>query len=261
MVKKGRKGVNSRSRQKTSRRKVKAGKVFVYALALAALTGGSYLAYDTIKRKRRNNQNSLPPDIIINNNLPSGERLSLPAAKTSASRNTSTNSLAVNRQTSSTSLQVVFNPADIAARLYRAAQQKSINEVLTILKEIKSVQDYSSVNDYYKKQSFISRTIVTDLLDYAFKSSEANKRLIRDEFLRIGLKVNSSGIWSLQGLRLYKDLITLRDSVVIDSKNNRIPVKKNTILGDEMEIANGMTWFRSIDNTILKVPTRDVKYT
>jgi hypothetical protein len=117
------------------------------------------------------------------------------------------------------------------------------------------------VNEYYKKQGFISKTIVNDLLEYAFKSNEAAKVQIRNEFLRIGLKVSSTGTWSLQGLRLYKDLITIRETVVTDSRNNRIPVRRNTILGDELEVANGLTWFKSIDDSILNVPTQDVKYT
>jgi hypothetical protein len=133
--------------------------------------------------------------------------------------------------------------------------------VILLLKQIKSVQDYSSVNDYYKKQSFISKTIVNDLLEYAFKSSEASKEQIRNEFLRMGLKVSGAGTWSLQGIRLYKDLITIRETIVTDSQNNRIPVRRNMILGDEMQVANGMTWFKSIDNSILKVPSQDVKYT
>ncbi|QLH33378.1 MAG: hypothetical protein HWD62_14050 [Cyclobacteriaceae bacterium] len=77
----------------------------------------------------------------------------------------------------------------------------------------------------------------------------------------MGLKVSSTGTWSLQGIRLYRDLITIRESVVMDNKGNRIPVRRNTILGDEVEVANGMTWFKSIDNSILKVPTQDVTYT
>jgi hypothetical protein len=36
---------------------------------------------------------------------------------------------------------------------------------MSALKQIKSVTEYSTVNEYYKKQSFISKTIVTDLLE------------------------------------------------------------------------------------------------
>ena len=158
-------------------------------------------------------------------------------------------------------VQVVFNPSSLALSLYSAAQSKNLTQVLSVLKQLKSVSEYSAVNEYYKKQGFISKTIVNDFLEYAFKSNEAAKVQIRNEFLRIGLKVSSTGTWSLQGLRLYKDLITIRETIVTDSRNNRIPVRRNTILGDELEVANGMTWFKSIDDSILNVPTQDVKYT
>lgn len=154
-----------------------------------------------------------------------------------------------------------FNPTPIADALYEASSDKDINGVLKALGQLKSVSDYSAVNNAYKQKGFISRTIVTDLLDYAFKGNEAAKDQIKKELLRIGLKVSSSGTWSLQGLRLYKDLITLRSTIVTDSQNNKIPVSSNTILGDEIKVANGKTWFRSIDNSILCVPTQDVKYT
>ena len=293
---------------------VKPAKVFIYALALAALGGGGYLVYDRIRRRKIADQNQIPSDnnsdtIIINNSLPASYSSFTSKMLTSASDNfplkrgsrgsrvtmlqqalskTSPSILTdgifgpqtagalktagypevvdetlFNKITgaSNGNVQVIFNPASLAASLYKAAQSKNLGEVLIALKQIKSVADYSSANDYYKKQSFISKTIVTDLLEYAFKSSESAKDQIRNEFLRMGLKVSSSGTWSLQGIRLYKDLITIRETVVTDSHDNRIPVRRNTILGDEVEVANGITMFKSIDNSILKVPTQDVKYT
>jgi hypothetical protein len=292
---------------------VKPTKVFIYALALAALGGGGYLVYDRIKRKRLIEQNQSSPGsnetIIINNTLPSsfstfaskvlssasdsfplkrgsrGSRVTMlqqALAKTtpsilidgqfgpqtagalkSAGHSEVVDETLFNKITgvSSGSLTVVFNPASLASSLYSAAQSKNLEQVIGVLKQLKTVSDYSSVNEYYKKQSFIARTIVTDLLDYAFKSNEAAKTQIKNEFLRVGLKVSSTGSWSLQGIRLYKDLITIRATVVTDGQNNRIPVRRNTILGDELEVANGITWFRSIDNSTLRVPTQDVKYT
>lgn len=288
-------------------------RVFIYALALAALGGGGYLVYDRIKRKKLAEQNQLPSDnndtIIINNTLPASFSTITSRILSSASdsfplkrgsRGTrvtmlqqalskTTPSIMIdgqfgpqtagalktagypeivdetlfNKITRSTkgSVQVVFNPSALAESLYKGAQAKNLAQVMDILKQLKSVTEYSAVNEYYKKQSFISKTIVTDLLEYAFKSNEAAKVQIRNEFLRIGLKVSSAGTWSLQGIRLYKDLVTIRETVVTDARNNRIPVRRNTILGDELEVANGMTWFKSIDNSILKVPTQDVKYT
>jgi hypothetical protein len=292
---------------------VKPAKVFIYALALAALGGGGYLVYDRIKRKKLAEQNQLPSDnndtIIINNTLPASFSTFASKVLSSASdsfplkrgsRGTrvtmlqqalakTTPSIMIdgqfgpqtagalktagypeivdetlfNKITGSTkgSVQVVFNPSALAESLYKGAQAKNLAQVMDILKQLKSVTEYSAVNEYYKKQSFISKTIVTDLLEYAFKNNEAAKVQIRNEFLRIGLKVSSTGTWSLQGIRLYKDLVTIRETVVTDARNNRIPVRRNTILGDELEVANGMTWFKSIDNSILKVPTQDVKYT
>jgi hypothetical protein len=302
-------------------KKVEPAKIFIYALALAALGGGSYLAFQRIRKKRLESQgSSTTPDnstIVINNNLPAStttSKFSLPAMASSLLRRapvdndtfplkrgsqgarvtTLQRELAkenpaikadgvfgpataaalraagypdVVDQTlfnkiTGASVRVIFNPVDIAGRLYRAAQSKNADEVVSALKEINTVQEYSSVNEYYKKQSFlIARTIVTDLLDFAFKSNDQAKESIRKEFIRIGLKVSTSGKWSLQGIRLFRDLITLRDTIVIDQNNNRIPVKVNTILGDEVEASNGMTWFKSIDNTILKVPSQDVKNT
>ncbi|MCZ8214847.1 MAG: hypothetical protein O9262_01340, partial [Cyclobacteriaceae bacterium] len=245
---------------------VKPAKVFIYALALAALGGGGYLVYDRIKRKKLAEQNQLPSDnndtIIINNTLPAsfstitsrilssasdsfplkrGSRgtrvimLQQALAKTTPSIMIDgqfgpqtagalktagypeiVDEILFNKITGSAkgSVQVVFNPSALAESLYKGAQAKNLAQVMDILKQLKSVTEYSAVNEYYKKQSFISKTIVTDLLEYAFKSNEAAKVQVRNEFLRIGLKVSSAGTWSLQGIRLYKDLVTIRETVV-----------------------------------------------
>lgn len=310
----GRKPTKAAKQTQAKAKGIKPAKVFIYALALAALGGGGYLVYDRMKRKKMAERSQLPSEgnadtIIINNTLPASFTSFTSKALTSASDNfplkrgsRGTRVTILQQALSKTSpgimidgqfgpqtagalktagypqivdealfnkitagsnggLTVVFNPASLAESLYAAAQAKNLEQVLSVLKQLKTVTDYSSVNEYYKKQSFISKTIVTDLLEYAFKANEAARTQIRNEFLRIGLKVSSTGTWSLQGIKLYSDLITIRETVVIDARNNRIPVRRNTILGDEIEVSNGMTWFKSIDNSILKVPTQDVKYT
>lgn len=153
-----------------------------------------------------------------------------------------------------------FDPNIVAQNLYRSAQAKNLADVIAALKQIRNVSEYSAVNDYYKSIPIISKTIVNDLLSYAFADNAWAKEEIKNEFIRIGLKVNDAGVWSLQGIRLYKDLITLRPTVVIDAYNHRITVPRNTILGDEIKVANGTTWFRTVDSGILRVPTQDVKY-
>lgn len=290
---------------------VKPSTVFLYALGIAALGGGTYLIYDRLRKKTTVYQGSSsePDTIIINNNLPasvssktnSSATDNFPLKKGSrgnrvtqlqqalanilgisvmnanggidgifgsgtanalklAGYSESIDQTTFNKIIGSGGVSASFNPASIADSLYQASANKDINGVLKTLSQLKTVSDYSAVNNAYKQKGFISKTIVTDLLDYAFKSNEAGKEQIKKELLRIGLKVSSSGTWSLQGLRLYKDLITLRSTIVTDSQNNRIPVNGNTILGDEIKVANGKTWFRSIDNSVLCVPTQDVKY-
>jgi hypothetical protein len=286
-------------------------KIFIYALAIAALGGGGYLVYDKLKRRKQNVEvdtfHNSSDRIVINNNLPAsftspvskvntkasdsfplkrgsrGERVkelqralakykpdilidgqfgsqtagALQAAGFASIVDEATFNKIVGNVGSMT---LVFNPSKIAFELYNAAQRKELQSVLRLLSQIKSVADYSSVNTYYKRQSFISKTIVTDLLEFAFKSNEQAKSLIKKEFVRIGLKVSSNGVWSLQGIKLHQDLIAIRQTIVLDGRGNRIPVKRNTILGDELKVANGYTWFKSIDQNILKVPTQDVTY-
>ncbi len=156
---------------------------------------------------------------------------------------------------------ILFNPQELAEKLYGSAQSRNIESVLSVLKQIKDVSQYTAVNNYYKKQGFISTTIVTNLLDKAFAADSLAKQRIQSEFLRMGLKHHEdSGKWSLQGFSAYRDIITVTDTYIIDQQQNKIKVARNTILGDEQEVANGLTLFRAIDNTMAMVPTRDVKY-
>lgn len=156
---------------------------------------------------------------------------------------------------------IVFNPQDLAQRLFSFASLQNLSGVLEVLKQIKSISDYSSVNEAYKKQSLVSRTIVTHLLDTAFASDFTAKEKIKAEFLRMGLKYSTAtGKWSLAGLGEIRDIITIVDTYVLDRNQNRIKVKSNTILGDEQKVENGMTLFRAIDNSLAMVPSAHVKY-
>jgi len=156
---------------------------------------------------------------------------------------------------------IVFNPQDLAQKLYGYANTKDSNSVLNILRQIKDTTQYSAVNQSYKSLGFVSKTIVTHLLDQAFAYDNTSKERIKSEFIRMGLKQEaSSGKWSLSGLAGFKDIITITDTYVIDRNKNRIPVSKNTILGDEQQVSNGMTLFKAIDNSMAVVPSDHVKY-
>jgi hypothetical protein len=159
---------------------------------------------------------------------------------------------------------LIFNPSEVANTLFNQASSENEDGVISSLRQIMDTSQYESVSNYYKnirafRNSFMGRTIVTDLLDYVFASSSGAKDRVKTELRRIGLKENA-GKWSLSGFAGFKDLITLSNTWVRDSKGNIIQVKKNTILGDETGARNGMTYFRALDNTIAMVPTRDVGY-
>jgi hypothetical protein len=317
--KKGLRGIDSKRKATTSKRGVRASRIFIYTLALAALSGGGYLLYDHFRRRKftaSSDNDSIDTTVadesVNTSTVYTGDATTTASKKKSTVRTTANDNFPLKKGSrgarvvqlqqaliskgsriaadgifgpatqsalkaqgysitidetefdkitgSEPALQIVFNPADLAKKLLAAANRKDDQGVLYILRQIKTVNDYTAVNEQYKKLLLISKTIVTHLLDYAFKDDEAAGKLIKVEFLRIGLKVNEAGIWSLQGIQLYKDLITIRPTIVVDAWNNRIPVKGKTILGDEVKVENGMTWFRSVDRTILKVPTQDVKY-
>ena len=75
-------------------RRVKPAKIFIYALALAALGGGGYLVYDRMKRKKFAEQNNVQKDqdTIINNNLPASF-----ASSSSRSSSSSSNTFPLKR--------------------------------------------------------------------------------------------------------------------------------------------------------------------
>ena len=153
-----------------------------------------------------------------------------------------------------------MDTSTMASNLHSSASDKDINGVMNVLKMMRNVSDYSAVDAIYKNLGFIHKTIVTDLLDIAFPYDESARMKIKPEFLRMGLKLDSAtGRWSLSGLGGFNDIITLFDTVVMDSKNNRIPVRKNTILGDEVKSSAGLTCFRALDGSLGLVHTSHIK--
>jgi hypothetical protein len=161
-----------------------------------------------------------------------------------------------------TAIQTVFNPRVISAALHTAAAAKNLAGVLAALKGIKNTQDYSQVNEFFKNAQVFSvaRSIVTYMLDVAFAGDSYAKEQIKNEFRRIGLKQDAeSGKWSLSGIKIAEDIITLTDTYVLDKENRKIPVKEKTILGEKINISNGMTYFKSIDGKVYAVPTARVK--
>lgn len=160
---------------------------------------------------------------------------------------------------------LVFDPKKIASELWRHSNSGNFNAALAQLRLIKDISDYQSVSTPFKtfrdpSDYLRSHTIVTHLLDFAFKDNDAAKEQIKKEFIRMGL-VERSGKWSLSGFGTPAKLITLKNTHVRDSAGNIVAVKKNTILGLEQFTTEGLTWFKAIDGSMAAVPSTDVKYT
>ncbi len=186
------------------------------------------------------------------------KKKSLPSKGTSQSNTT----LPATADNSDPASSEPFVPKDLAKSLLDSGEQKNLPGVISILKKMKNTSDYWLVNNIYKTLRWWgNKTIVTDLLESDFKDDENAKALIRKEFLRMGLKQDSATQkWSLSGFRIHNDIITLKNTYVADRQGNRIAVKKNTILGEEIAVSNGMTWFKAVDGTIGSVPAKDVRY-
>jgi hypothetical protein len=242
--KKGLRGIDRKRKATTSKRSVRASRIFIYTLALAALSGGGYLLYDHFRRKKftvSNNSDSIDTTAadggVNTNTVYASDPIAAASKKKSTARATASDNFPLKKGSrgarviqlqqaligkgsniaadgifgpatqsalkahgysisidetefmkitgSEPALQIVFNPADLARKLLSAASRKDNQGVLYILRQIKTVNDYTAVNEQYKKLLLISKTIVTHLLDYAFKDDEAASKLIKVEFLRI----------------------------------------------------------------------------
>ena len=159
---------------------------------------------------------------------------------------------------------VVFDPKKIATLLWTSANAGIISSTLNALSQLKDTADYQSVSTIFKtfrdsSDYFRSHTLVTHLLDFAFKENDAVKAQLKKEFIRIGLK-EKSGQWSLSGVIKPLRLLTLRDTNVRASNGKIVKVKKNTILGILKYTTHGFTWFQAIDGSTAAVASHQVKY-
>lgn len=166
--------------------------------------------------------------------------------------------------TGTSAVPSIFDATTLAKEIKDAAWAlpRNLNNVIAGLAKIKSVGEYQVVNEAYKKLGLVSKTIVTDLLDYAFKSdSETAKQLIRNEFLRIGLKTNGT-TWTLGGLGdTEMPLVqTINPTSIRYFKTKNIErVGKNVILGHFMYATrDGKVVIKTIENKVTVAPSSDI---
>ena len=82
--------------------------------------------------------------------------------------------------------------------LYSATVAKNYTKVLSLLKKMQSVEDYTSANEVFKQDRIngVRQTIVNGLLNIF--TTDIQKQQIKFEFLRIGLQFDGNK-WSLSG--------------------------------------------------------------
>jgi len=149
------------------------------------------------------------------------------------------------------------NTSSLGQDLYNAAVSKNYNKTLSLLKQMQSVDDYSSANEVFKQNRIngVRQTIVNGLLNTF--TSTTQKEAIKFEFLRIGLQFDGNK-WSLSGLDGLP-IITTEPTTVWLNAYDGIKVPARMVLGIQVSQRLDYTLFQNKGKHFL-VNTRSVKY-
>ncbi len=149
------------------------------------------------------------------------------------------------------------NPSAIGKELYSAASAKDYSKTISLLKKMKSVDDYTTANNVFKENRIngVRQTIVNGLL-YVF-STETQKQNIKFEFLRMGLQFDGSK-WSLSGFDGLP-LVTLIPTSVWINATQSVKVPARMVLGNEVSKRLDYTLFENGGKHFL-VQSKSVKY-
>ena len=141
------------------------------------------------------------------------------------------------------------DPSSLAKTLYKAAVNKNITQMISALRQMKTRDDYSAVNQEFMNYRIggVRKTLVNGLLD-SF-TNETLKQQIRLEFSRMGLKYDGNS-WSLSGVPGLT-VITTKNTLVWRSPDEKAEVPANTVLGTEIGQVNGFTAFENNGETFL----------
>jgi hypothetical protein len=152
----------------------------------------------------------------------------------------------------------LIDAAAKAKSLYEAALKRDFVQVLALLKQLKSANDYATVSENFKQYRLngVRQTLVNGLLSN-FNSTQ--KQQIQSEFLRMGLKFDGSK-WSLSGIAFQPQIITTAPTLVYKDKNTAVDVPVNFILGYAIAEQNGYTVFENINKKRFLVKTAFIKY-
>lgn len=150
-----------------------------------------------------------------------------------------------------------INPATIGKDLYNAAVAKDYNKAISLLKKMRSVDDYTAAGNVFKQDRIngVRQTLVNGLLNVF--TSDTQKQAIKFEFLRMGLQFDGSK-WSLSGFDGLP-IVTLIPTSVWLNATESVKVPARMVLGNEISRRLDYTLFENGGKHFL-VQTKTVNY-
>ena len=149
------------------------------------------------------------------------------------------------------------NPATLGKDLYKAAFAKDYTKAISLLKKMKTVDEYTAANNVFKQERIngVRQTIVNGMLNVF--STETQKQAIKFEFLRMGLQFDGSK-WSLSGIDGLP-LVTIMPTAVWVNATESVKVPARMVLGNEVSQRLDYTLFENKGKYFL-VQTKTVKH-
>jgi hypothetical protein len=150
-----------------------------------------------------------------------------------------------------------INASAIGTELYKAAVTKDFTKIINLLKQLKTVDDYTTANEQFKlgRINAVRQTIVNGLLN-SF-TTDTQKQKIKFEFLRIGLQYDGTK-WSLSGID-GKPIITIQPAAVWINTTESVAVPARMVLGNEVSKRLDYTLFENKGKYFL-VESKSVNY-
>ncbi|OSZ78128.1 hypothetical protein CAP35_07645 [Chitinophagaceae bacterium IBVUCB1] len=145
----------------------------------------------------------------------------------------------------------------VAKKLYSAAVARNFATALSLLKQLKSQDDYSQASEAFKQYRLrgVRQTLVNGMLN-TFTTND-QKQKIRFEFIRMGLKYDGSK-WSLSGFD-GRPVVTKETTTVWVNPTQSLQVPPMMVLGIEVGQRLDYTMFENNSRFFL-VQTRAIKY-
>ena len=151
----------------------------------------------------------------------------------------------------------VTDLSELANKFLTAAASGNFNTVLTLLKQLKSKEDYRQVSEVFVQYRLrgVRQTLVNGLLN-SF-TNEKQKEQIRYEFIRMGLKYDGKQ-WSLEGLD-GRPIVTTEPTTIWINATENVVVQASVVLGTEVSRKLDYTLFENGGKYFL-VATKSIRY-